>query len=295
MDCRLQYPQLQTISFSNCLLTLCYQARTTTADTIIFDLSRTEFITPFGIILLTGSISEALLSGKKVLYKKPRKRMTQQYLTGIGFDNFFKLARVNGGHKIESPNVQLRRLEQIDYLFTDQILEVLESSLNMSDGVKGSLKMALNELIMNVFDHSKSPRGCYVCAQSYPQAKKIRLCIADFGIGILRALTQNPSFGGLKDDYLAIIEAVKEGVTSRSTGFAGFGLTHINRFIKVNDGKMYILSGKGKALWDFSRTTKSATKRQTMRAFFQGTVVKLEINADKEGFYFLKSEDGNIF
>lgn len=295
MDCRLQYPQLQTISFSNCLLTLCHRARTADEDTVIFDLTRTEFITPFGIILLSGAISECLAAGKHAKYSKPGKRETQKYLTGIGFNEFFKLSLSNGGHKIESPNVQLRRLGQIDYLLTDQILEVFESSLNMSDGLKGSLKMALNELMMNVFDHSESPYGCYVCAQVYTQAKKIRLCIADFGIGILQALRKNPAYVGLNDDYHAIEMAVKEGVTSRAGGYAGFGLTHINRFIKVNEGKMYILSGHGKALWDFSRTKKSEKKKQTMHAFFQGTIVKLEINADKEGFYFLKSEDGNIF
>lgn len=293
MDCRLQYPKLQTVAFSNHLLGICHRARTAGEDTIIFDLSKTEFITPFGIILVAGTISECLSSGKKARYQGPNKTAAKKFLSGIGFNNFFKLA--NGGHKIESPNVQLRRLGSVDYSLTDQILAVFSYSLNMSEGVKGSLKMALNELMINVFDHSESPKGCYVCAQSYEQAQKIRLCIADFGIGILASLRKNKEFAGLHSDYEAIMTAVKEGVTSRSTRFAGYGLTHINRFIKVNEGKMYILSGNGKAAWDFSPNKKRTKSKQTMRVPFQGTIVNLEINADREGFYFLKTEEGKIF
>jgi anti-anti-sigma regulatory factor len=293
MDCRLQYPKLQTVTSSNFLLNICHKARTAEEDTIIFDLSKTEFITPFGIILVAGAIAECLSSGKRARYRSPDKKTTRQFLSGIGFNKFFKLA--NGEHKIESPNVQLRRLGRVDYILTEQILEIFGYSLTMSDGIKGSLKMALNELMMNVFDHSQSPHGCYVCAQSYEQAQKIRLCIADFGIGILNSLRKNPELAQLDNDHGAITMAVKEGVTSRAGGYAGYGLSHINRFIKVNEGKMFILSGKGKVFWDFAKSSKSKKKEQTMRVPFQGTIVKLEINVDREGFYFLKSEEGNIF
>jgi anti-sigma regulatory factor (Ser/Thr protein kinase) len=275
------------------LLNLCHQARTSEKDTILFDLSNTEFICPFGIILLTGTISECLAFGKKAKYRRPNKTATRKFLSGIGFNSFFEIS--NGEYKIESPNIQLKRLGHIDYLLTDQILDVFRYYIRMSEGVIGSLKMALNELMTNAFDHSESQRGCYVCAQSYIRAKKIRLCIADFGIGILRSLKKNPKFRELNSDHKAITTAVQEGVTSRTTGTAGYGLTHINRFIKVNEGKMHILSGKGKILWDFSDVKKSKEQEQTMRAPFQGTIVNLAINADREGFYFLRSEEGKIF
>lgn len=286
----LQYPKLQTIAYSNTLLNLCHQARTTEEDSISFDLSKTWFVCPFGLILLSGSISECLAMRKEAKYKGPDRSATRKFLSGIGFNKFFAIKDIP--HKIESPNVQLRRLAHVDYLLTDQILEVFSSSLRMSDGVKGSLKMALNELMTNAFDHSESPGGCYVCAQSYNRARKIRLCIADFGIGILKSLRKAPNYEHLNTDYEAIMLAVKEGVTSRVGRAAGYGLTHIHRFIKVNEGKMYILSGKGKVLWD---NTGINEKEQTMRIPFEGTVINLEINADREGFYFMESEEGKIF
>ena len=292
MDCRIQCPKLQTVGFSNSVLNICHRARTAVEDTIIFDFSKTEFITPFGIILLSGTMSECLSDGKNAKYRAPTKASTKRFLSGIGFNKFFRLT--NGGYRIESPNVQLRRLGAVDYLLTDQILDVFGYSLKMSDGVKGSLKMALNELMINVFDHSESPKGCYVCAQSYGQSKKIRLCIADFGIGILGSLKKNPAFEKLSSDYEAIRVAIQEGVTSRLSGDAGKGLSYIQRFMKANEGKMYILSGRGKVLWDFS-STKQSPKQQTMQTPFQGTIVKLEINTNKEGLYYMQSEDGNMF
>jgi two-component sensor histidine kinase len=167
----------------------------------------------------------------------------------------------------------------------------------MSEGVVGSLKLALNELMTNVFDHSESDRGCYVCAQSYYVSKKIRLCIADFGIGILaslRKVSEYNRYNKMKNDYDAIKLAVKEGITSRIEKDAGYGLTHIQRFIKVNQGKMCILSGKGKILWDYTGL-KYKEKKQTMHSAFQGAIIDLEINARREGLYFLKSEAGQIF
>ena len=288
----LQYPRFQSVAVSNSLLGLCFKARTSEDDKITFDLSRTESITPFGIVLLAGTILECLNQGKKATYIGPKKTRVRTFLSGIGFNKFFELS--DEQHRIESPNVQLRRLDRIDPLLTDQILEVFGESIHMSEGVKCSLKMSLNELMTNVFDHSESKRGCYVCAQFYKKEKKIRLCIADFGIGIMKSLRKAPQYAQLSSHYESIVLAVREGVTSREIR-AGFGLNLINRFVESNEGKMYILSGNGKALWNFTGLKKRRKERQTMRVFFDGTIIDLHINADKEGYYYLESMDGDIF
>ncbi len=103
-----------------------------------------------------------------------------------------------------------------------------------------------------------------------------------------------PKLLKLPSDYEAIRVAIQEGVTSRPSGCAGKGLSYIHRFMKVNEGKMYILSGRGKVLWNFS-STKQGLKEQTMQTPFQGTIVKLEINTNREGLYCMQSENGNIF
>ena len=288
----LTYPRLQTIGYSNQLVKLCHNARTTESDKLFFDLSRTEFITPFALILLSGTIAECLDQGKQCRFKSPSRPITKKFLSTIGFNKFFKLN--NCDQKIESRNVQLKRLKSIDYSLTDQILDVFGDYLHMSEGITGSLKMALNELMTNAFDHSGSDRGCYVCAQSYPRAKNIRLCIADFGIGILASLRKIDQYNDLVSDSDAITLAIQEGVTSRKNRTAGYGLTHIKRFIEVNGGEMHILSGSGKELWNYSKD-KELKESKTVLSPFEGTAIALLINANKEGFYFFKSEEEELF
>jgi len=282
----LRYPTRITVATSNRVLSYSQLARDSEHKEIVFDLGGTAEVTPFGIVLLAGTISECLSQRKKVKYLRPRKSQTKNFLSGIGFNNFFRLPDEN--QKIENSHVQLRRLASIDYLLTEQIVEVFNFAITMSEGLQGSLTMAINEIMTNAFDHSDSEKGCYVCAQAYPNL--IRLCVADFGVGIYAKLA--PKYSQLQDCYGAIKLAVKEGITTRQSG--GFGLWHIQRFIEVNKGQMSILSGDGKAVWDF-RGPRSRLKKQTMPLPFGGTIINLEINVDRESIYFLTDGEGQIF
>ncbi|MDR3555188.1 MAG: hypothetical protein P4L55_10575 [Syntrophobacteraceae bacterium] len=283
----LKYPDRIVVAHSNRLLSYSQQARDTRDEEVIFDLTGTTFLTPFGIVLLAGTISECLSQQKKVGYRKPRRRRTREFLSGIGFNEFFRLSDVE--HNIESSHVQLRRLDSINPLLTDQIIEVFDHAITMTEGLQGSLRLAINELMTNAFDHSGSKRGCYVCAQTYEEI--IRLCVADFGVGLL---TKLGSKYNLKDSYSAIKLAVREGITTRSEQAGGLGLWHIQRFIRVNHGKMCVLSGDGKALWDF-KGARSRLRKQTMHLPFGGTIINLEINVDRESVYFLTGEEDQIF
>ena len=283
----LRYPNSIVVAHSNQLLSYSQQARNSQDAEVVFDLFKTTFITPFGIVLLAGTISECLGQGKKVKYRPPRNRRAKKFLSGIGFYKFFRFP--DEPHKLESPHVQLRRLDSINPLLTDQIIEVFNYAINMTEGLQGSLRLAINELMTNAFDHSGSERGCYVCAQTYE--KIIRLCVADFGVGLLARLRSNYD---LTDSYSAIKLAVQEGITTRSQQAGGLGLWHIQRFIKVNEGKMCILSGDGKALWEFPGS-KSRLRKQTMHLPFSGTIINLEINVDRESIYFVTGEEDQIF
>jgi hypothetical protein len=109
--------------------------------------------------------------------------------------------------------------------------------------------MSLQEAMTNVIDHS-GVNDYFVCANSYRDQGLIRLCIADLGKGILESLKSIKEYEILKDDYDAIRQATNEGVSSRP-GRAGLGLTHIKNFIKINEGQMCIISGKGKVFWKY--------------------------------------------
>lgn len=287
----LNYPKRQSIDMSTHLFRLYDIAKSTEEDDITFDLSRTESLTPFGIIVLASTISECLKKGKRCTYSEPQDEVLRKFLSDAGFTRHFGLNNIRPEwDSIQTGRVQLRKIPGLDPDFIEMVTDIFDYHLNISPGVKGSLRMSLIETMTNVVDHSKV-EDYYVCAWTYPDKRQIRLCIADLGIGILASLRTTSDYSGLNDDYEAIHRSIEPGVSCRS-GRDGMGLSHIRNFIKVNEGQMCIISGSGKVFWKFDQ---GKILRQKMPVPFAGTIVKLLINIDKEGFYFLSDEKDYLF
>lgn len=278
----LLFPKLITIAYSRSILRACYSALNTDETEITFDLTKSEFISPFGITILAGTISDCLLKNKKVLYIKPKHTRTRKFLTRIGFDDFFHLKKELT--EISESNIQLRKLTALDPLYIDQIIRAFSGSIRMSEAVQGLLKLSLNETMSNAFEFAQSHRGCYVCAQVYRNSKCIRVCITDFGIGIRQSLL--PKYPDLHDSFEAINFASQDGITSRASGVGGKGLPTLLQFLGANRGRMVIVSGDGKVSWDFLNRKES--KAQGMIDPFSGTIVSMRIRTDARGVYIIK-------
>lgn len=288
----LTYPVKQNIAQSNQLLKLYDRVKNTSENSVRLNLSKTESLTPFGIILLTATINECFRRGLHCSYIKPKNLKLQRFFREIGFNKFFGLpGQGQQVDKIESGIVQLRKLSGLDASVLDTLIKILDFHLKLSPGIKGSLRMSLLEAMQNVVDHSNAP-DYYLCSWNYKQKKQLRLCIADAGIGVPEALKKNPKYALVENDHEAISLSTMEGVSSVKPGIRGLGLNHIKNFIKVNKGRMAIISGNGKVFWKFDR---GETLNQKMEMSFSGTVLKLLINTDKEGFYFLSSESDYLF
>lgn len=283
----LPYPKRQSIAFSTKMVNLYNLAKETPEEELRFDLSKSESLTPFGIVMLTAAIYESLSRGKKCKYIKPLNPSLQRFLSEIGFNRFFRLKTEDSlPIGLRSGKVQVKRVKGLDALLTETLMEIIGEHVNLSAGLKGSLSMSLQEMMTNVVDHSGT-QNYYVCAWTYPRKKQLRLCIADLGIGILQSLKNTAQYSTLSKAHDAIILATKSGVTSRPE-MAGLGLNHIKSFISVNEGRMCIISGNGKIFWKFD---KGKTLKQKMILPFGGTIIKLIINTDKESLYFLSDEE----
>ncbi len=231
-------------------------------------------------------------------YIPPNSKKNKKFLSNIGFNKFFALPveeeiKPDNALQLTHKNLQLRRRLKLDPVLVDHLVGFFKEHLKLSEGIRGSLKLSLLETITNVTDHSESASGYYVCAQSYPDEKILIVCIADKGIGILNSLRTVPQYSRLRNDCNAIIKSVEEGVTSRDHA-AGLGLNHILKFAKVNEGKVYIVSGLGKVMWDY-RGGEEKIKKNKNKQFFNGTIINIVINIDKEGRYFLADEEIPIF
>jgi hypothetical protein len=160
----------------------------------------------------------------------------------------------------------------------------------MSEGVKGSLQLSINELMTNTFDHSQAVSGCFACVQAYRYNGEVKICITDFGKGILGTLKSVEKYKHLKNSIDAIELAIQNGVTCRVGMRAGLGLDHIHRFLKVNNGQIHIISGDGWVHWNYENGNSVIIKRKKLDVVFEGTIVNIIAKADGEGFYILASE-----
>lgn len=106
----------------------------------------------------------------------------------------------------------------------------------------------VSELLRNVLEHSGSPTGAFICAQYYPESRKVGLGVADSGIGVRNALSH---FHPTPDDASAIILALRPGITGTSARFggaennAGAGLFYTKSLAVLSRTHMTISSGTG--------------------------------------------------
>lgn len=284
----LHFPRLVTAANSKSVLRLCSRAIRRKDTQVTFDLSKAGFITPFGVTAIAGAIAKCVARGKEVFYQRPAKDEVEAWLSSISFSRLFQIDEMSQAARDTS--IELRRLMALNPIYVEDLVSLLDYNMNLSRGVRDSIKLSLQELLTNVFDHSESGIGCFVCAQFTPRSQLIRLSVTDFGIGILNSLRKVKEYSTvIRNSHDAITRAVEEGVSSRK-GKAGLGLSHIRRFARVNQGTLTVISGDGKVNF-YSKSL----ERRPMPSRFNGTAIELRINADREGFYFLKSEEEFIF
>jgi hypothetical protein len=196
----LNYPKRQSVDFSDTLLKLYALAKNTSEAKIHLDLSKSELLTPLGIIMLTATIYECHQSGKVCSYSGPHNPELNKFLTDAGFHEHFGLDDLSKERidAITTGTVRLKKTRGLDPMLIETLTEILDFHLHISPGVKGFLQMSLLETMTNVVDHS-GVKDYFVCCWNYPEKKQIRLCIADLGMGIrasLRKSSGNPSVMG---------------------------------------------------------------------------------------------------
>lgn len=287
----LKYPKRQSIALSNKLLDLYDMAIGSSDEQVTFDLTNTESFSPFGILMLSITTLECLRLNKLCKYEGPKNENLKRKLREVGFNNLFNLGdKTIPKDLITDGRIQLKKLDGLDPIFLETVSEILDYHLKISKELKWSLRLSMSEATQNVVQHSGGTEY-YVCSWLYPEEDQLRICIADMGKGILESLKTSQKFMHLTDHNEAINLATQEGITSKSK-HAGLGLHHIKGFLEVNEGKMCIISGRGKVSWEFDR---GEITNQSMDHYFAGTILNLVINTSKEHSYHLASEEEPIF
>ncbi|MFZ4796699.1 MAG: ATP-binding protein [Bacteroidia bacterium] len=154
----------------------------------------------------------------------------------------------------------------------------------MTPMLKRKINRSIYEIYNNAYSHGKCI-NVFTCGQYFPNKKKLYFTIVDLGNTIrnnVRKYLNNNEMSG-KD---CINWAVEEGNTTRTGSTpGGLGLSLIRDFLKLNEGRIQIISSNG--YWEEKKGTILAAD---FKSPFLGTIVNLEFNLNDNNSYALLEE-----
>lgn len=152
----------------------------------------------------------------------------------------------------------------------------------MSKQLKNEMTKAIYEIFVNAQMHSDT-RNIYTCGQHFYKNNEIEFTITDLGIGFKNKI--NNRFKTKLSSTQAIKWATSEYHTTKENVTGGLGLTLLKEFIKLNEGKLQIISDDGFYQFD--------AKGETLKLFsgrFPGSIVNMQFRTDDTNSYMLKKE-----
>lgn len=171
------------------------------------------------------------------------------------------------------------------------MLYIKNEQLGKPDFPKHSqlLGKRINENIFELYENARTHGRCaqtHTCGQYFPNKipKRLDITIVDMGRTIKTNVNEflKESFSGSE----AIEWALQYGNTTKTGNISGgLGLDIILKFIKLNNGKIQIISSDG--YWEYR---KGYTNTRNFEKTFPGTIANIEFNLDDSARYQLREE-----
>ncbi len=195
-----------------------------------------------------------------------------------------------GGYKIEDyyqTTIKYKKFkpneEKVFKYYLDNELLSKTALPQMSTGLRKKINESIFEIFNNAIIHGKS-NDIFSCGQYYPRNNKLDFTIVDLGKSIKSNVNNylNKQMKGSE----AIDWAVQEGNTTKNGDTpGGLGLSLIRDFLRLNGGKIQIISCEG--YWE---QIGIRINQMSFENEFDGTIVNLEFNLNDKSLYYLKSE-----
>jgi uncharacterized protein DUF4325/histidine kinase/DNA gyrase B/HSP90-like ATPase len=131
--------------------------------------------------------------------------------------------------------------QELDALCMSFVQEIEDNAL-CGPGAIDAIFWCISEALDNVLQHSGARSG-FAMMQVHYRNPRCAIAISDDGIGIRQSFAEGGVYAA-KDDYEAIMNAVREGVTSKTKNM-GNGLYGLMRIVGMNGGELEIRSGRG--------------------------------------------------
>ena len=175
-----------------------------------------------------------------------------------------------------------------DIEFMQYVAEKMLSNPNFPEHSK-MLSKKINTSIFELFENARTHGNCkniYTCGQITDEGGNARLDFTIVDMGKTIKNNVNEYLGEELNGTDAISWAMESGHTTKTGDISGgLGLDIIFEFIKLNKGKIQIVSSDG--YWEFSNNEVIEKKFEKP---FLGTIANIEVNLNDKSKYKLKEE-----
>ncbi|WP_062327443.1 ATP-binding protein [Treponema endosymbiont of Eucomonympha sp.] len=167
-----------------------------------------------------------------------------------------------------------------NYVLTELLMQ--KDLPPMTDLLKKKIAESIHEIFVNAQIHSGTDY-IYTCGQFFPTKGKIEFAIVDMGIGFKKKI--NDRFSTTATSVQAIKWALQDGHTTKKDIPGGIGLAILQEFIKLNGGKLQIVSDDG-----FYQVDNEGETLKVFTAPFPGTIINMQFRTDDDHSYCLSNE-----
>ena len=263
-----------------------YQEMFEMPERFCLDCTYAYFLRQNAVAFLGGMVLMARQQGKEVSWKKPTDGKVISNLLRNEFGVLF------GEKAIPRIYNAILFKHYTDYKDEEIVFDFLYENwlqphwIDVSDELKQLIVGRVAEIYMNAFTHSQSAIGVTSCGQYYPNLKELKLTIVDFGVGIpsnVRAFLKNDNISSEECMRWAFADGHTTATDSNIS--RGIGLGMLDRFVRLNQGKLEIYSDNAYTCID-----KDGQRFEGREQTFRGTIVNITLNC-KEVAYLLASEN----
>lgn len=255
---------------------------------IIFDFSGVKFFEA-NLCAVLGTIIEILEKGnKKITFRNFRNDVEtilrkNEFLLDYGFLKIIDSYDTVVKYRKFEPNDD----EGFNSYIKQELLSKKDFPLH-SEKLGKKIMQNIFELYENARTHGRC-NYIHTCGQYYPRTKEkhFNITIVDRGINIKENVST--FLNHEKSGTDAISWAMLKGNTTKSGNIpGGLGLDIIFEFIKLNNGKIQIVSSDG--FWEFKR---GVIETKILQNPFEGTIANLRFNLNDKSYYSLVEEIQN--
>lgn len=224
---------------------------------VIFDFSRLHFVEPAGFVTLYNTVQFLISRGCKIYLSINTNNCSPavKYLDDSGFFKSFEID-LDLKPRLRPTTTEIQSIKASNFRSWSSNILVpwLQRQTGNTKSSFDDLESAISEIFNNINDHAQCEGVAGGFAQYFPNDNKIRIVIADFGVGIRHTVRR------FQKDVFTHSQALKwASEKNNSSGSTpknrGVGLTHIQQCTANLNGIVAFKSGDAEMRAEKSKKT----------------------------------------